>query len=132
VRADVRVPRSAEEAAAVHDVPLGGHPVALAHVGHQLSGLHDVAGELVADDERRVAAALRPVVPFVDVDVGTAHPRAPHADEHLVVPNAGDRDVLHHEAGPRGGLDQRLHALLAPLTWVSLGGHPDAESWPEI
>ena len=56
----------------------GEHPV--------LAGAEDdVARELVADDERRAAAAARPVVPLVDVDVGAADAGAPHADQHLVV-----------------------------------------------
>ena len=45
--------------------------------------LDDFTGELVPDHDRGLHATPRPLVPLVDVDVGTAHPGAAHADQHL-------------------------------------------------
>ena len=63
VRTDVGVSGAAEQAASVDDVSLGGHAIAFLHVGDELADLHDVAGELVADDERRLARARAPSRP---------------------------------------------------------------------
>ena len=79
VRADVRVAGAAEQASAVDDVAFGGHAIAFAHVGDEAADLHDFAGELVADDDRRFHAPLRPRVPIVDVNVGAADAGATHA-----------------------------------------------------
>ena len=85
VRADVRVAGAAEQAASVDDVALRGHAIALVDVGDETADSHDVAGELVPDDDRRLDAPLRPVVPVVDVHVGAAHAGAPDANQDFVV-----------------------------------------------
>ena len=110
VRADVRVARAAEQAASVDDVSFGGHAIAFAHVGHELPDLHDVAGELVADDDRRLDASLRPRVPIVDVHVGAAHAGAPHANQHFVVADRRLGNVLEDESRTGRRFHQRFHA----------------------
>ena len=93
VRADVRVARAAEQATSVDDVSFGRDAVAFLHVGDEASDLHDIAGEFVSDDERRLATALRPRVPVVDVHVGAADAGAPHTDQDFVVSDPRLRDI---------------------------------------
>jgi hypothetical protein len=111
----VRVAGPAEQAAAVNDVALGGHAVALLHVGHEAADFDDFTSELVTDDEGRLASSLRSVVPVVDVDVGAAHAGAMHADENFVVANARLWYVAHHEAGTGSFLHQSFHSYSANI-----------------
>ena len=63
VRADVRVAGAAEQAAPVDDVSFRRHAIAFAHVGDERADLHDLAGEFVADDDRRLHASAAPTRP---------------------------------------------------------------------
>src|SRR6185437_4823350 len=114
VRTDVGVAGATEEAASVDDVPFGGHTIALVYVGHEAADLHDIAGELVADDDRWFDAALRPGVPAVDVDVGAADTGAPDANQDFVVSDRRLRNVFQHEPAACRCFDQRFHARVAP------------------
>src|SRR5687768_10950140 len=109
VGAYVRVAGSAEQAPAIDDVTLGGDAVALLHIRHEPPNLRDVARKLVSDDEGRLAAPLRPGIPVVDVDVGSAHPRAAYPDQNFVLTDFRLRTILQLEAGSGGLLHQRFH-----------------------
>ena len=111
VRADVRVAGAAEQAASVDDVSFGRHAIAFFHVGDELADLHDFAGELVADDERRLHASLRPRVPVVDVHVGAADAGAPHANQNFIVSNGRLGNVLQTESRRRPLLSPALSRL---------------------
>ena len=63
VRAHVPVAGAAQQAATVDDVSLGGHAIADLHVGDEATDARDVAGELVPDDERRLAPGRAPTRP---------------------------------------------------------------------
>ncbi|GAA3028210.1 hypothetical protein GCM10020000_00890 [Streptomyces olivoverticillatus] len=73
------------------------------------AGLDDLAGEFVADHERGADHAGRPVVPAVDVQVGTADAGAQNLDQYLPGARLGGGNLGQFEAGPRGGLHQCLH-----------------------
>ena len=85
--------------------------VADSNVGHQLPDLCHLSRELMTDDERRLAAPLRPIVPFVDMHVGAAYTRAPDTDQHFVVADRGNRNVLQHEAWTGGLLYEGFHSV---------------------
>ncbi len=72
VLADVRLAGAALQALAAGHVHLGGDEVARLHAGHFVAHGFDGAAELVAGNERRMNAALRPLVPLVNVQVGAA------------------------------------------------------------
>ena len=109
---DVRVSSSAEQAATVDYVPLRSDAVSFLHIGDEPADLNHIAGELVPDDEGRLASTLRPCVPVVDVHVGAADSRAPDTNENFVFTNPGLLDVLQFETGCRGFLYQRFQELL--------------------
>ena len=72
VLADVRFADAALQALAAGHVHLGGDEIAFLHAGDLVAdGLHRAA-ELVSGNERRMNAALRPLVPVVNVQVGAA------------------------------------------------------------
>ena len=70
----------------------------------------DFADEFVADGHGDGNGFLRPVVPVVDVDVGSADAGVEHADEDVVNAHRGFGDVFQPKSalGPR--LDQRFHS----------------------
>jgi len=111
VRADVCVACPAEETTTVDNVPFGGNTITALHSGDQPPDFGNVSRELVTDDERWLAAVTRPRVPVVDVDIGSTHSRAAHADEHFVVANARLDYVSKHKAGTGGFLYDRLQLL---------------------
>ena len=72
VLADVRLADAALQALAAGHVHLGGDEVAFLHAGDIVADGLDGAAELVAGNERRMNAALRPLVPLINVQVGAA------------------------------------------------------------
>ena len=63
IGADVSVASAAEKASAVDDVSFRGDSVSFLDIGDEASDFDDFTGELVPNDERRLASSLRPVVP---------------------------------------------------------------------
>jgi hypothetical protein len=114
VVAEVAPACHAVPASAAHDVSLAADEVAGAEVAHVRPDVHDLADELVPDHEGNRHRLLGPLVPFLDVEVGAADPRAIDADQDVVDPDLGLGDLSHDE--PRG--------------WVLLheGAHPAAIS----
>jgi hypothetical protein len=96
-------------------VAFGGYPVALLYIGHEPSDFDHFTGELVTDDEGRLAASLCPVIPVVDVDVGAAYAGAMHAAENFVVADPRLWYVAHHEAGTGSFLHQCFHSYSASV-----------------
>src|SRR5207247_4763752 len=70
-------------AAPAHDVALGADKLADVHRLDALAHLGDLAHELVPDHERQLQGRLSPVVPCVDVQVGSADAGAQHANQDL-------------------------------------------------
>jgi hypothetical protein len=85
VRAHVRISGAAQEASAVDNMPFGSNAIAFLNVGDESSDFDYVAGEFMADDERRLAAAARPLIPVVDVHVGSANSGAANFDQNFIV-----------------------------------------------
>ena len=89
--AHVRLARAAVEAHAAGDVALGRDVVALGDVADRAPGRDDRPAELVAERERRLDPLRRPLVPALDVQVGSADARRLDPDEHLVRRRASGR-----------------------------------------
>ena len=109
VRADVRVAGPAEMAAPADDVPFRRHPVTDLHVRDEGPDALHHAGELVADGEWRTAAPLRPRIPVVDVDVGTADAGGADVDEDFILADRRDRNIPQLESDGGACLDQCAH-----------------------
>ena len=83
----MRLADAALQALAAGHVHLGGDEVAFLHGGDIFADGFDGAAEFVAGNERRMNAALRPLVPLIDVQVGAA--------------NGGDFDLHQHFVGAK-------------------------------
>ena len=70
--ADVRFADAALQALAASHVHLGGNEITFFDAGDLIAHGFDVAAELVAGNERGMNAALRPLVPLINVQVGAA------------------------------------------------------------
>ena len=92
-----------------HDVALGRHGLADLELGDAVAQPDDLARELVADHERRLEPPLSPGVPVGDVEVGAAHARVPHGDQHLPGTGGGFPDARDLETRGALLLDDRLH-----------------------
>src|SRR5258705_10806694 len=91
------------------DVPFAGNAIPDVETANLLTHLDNFADILVADLHRYRNRLARPVVPFPDVDVGTADRRLSNADHDVVVPHLGGLDVGEREAGRTREFGQRLH-----------------------
>ena len=94
--ADVRLAAAALQAVSAGDVHFGGDEVADLDAGDQFADGGDRARELMAGDVGRLDARLRPLVPVVDVQVGSA-----------------DRGGFDSHEDVRGGADGRYGHLRA-------------------
>jgi hypothetical protein len=90
-------------------MPLGCHSITDVYVSDELPDLDYVTRELVANDEGWFAATLRPIIPFVNVDVRSTHARPANPDEDLVVEDRRNRHVGQLETGTGMMLDEGLH-----------------------
>src|SRR5690606_26897245 len=142
-RSKVTTPGHAVAAAAADDVAFARDDHAGLVVVDVVANLDDFADEFVADDHRHRDRLLRPLIPFIDVDVGAADRGPLHADLHIV----GARLRLRHifQPKPTFGLafDQRfqrplprcrssavLTSRLNPSVWKSV--HYLLPSWTTI
>jgi hypothetical protein len=109
VRADMRVACAAEKAAAIDDVALRSDAITLLHIGHERSNLNDIAGELVTDYERGLAARARPVIPIVYVDVGATYSGPANANQYFIVADSRLGNIAQHESGTSLFFDESFH-----------------------
>src|SRR4030095_6482299 len=102
-----KVPSSCQTIAAVStgDVSLTHHEVAARKSFHVVTDGVDNTGELVTYGHRHRNGFLRPVIPVINVHVGTTDRRFQHPNQHIVAANFRDWDVLQ------------------PQTWLAFGLH---------
>src|SRR5437870_100380 len=77
-------------AAAADHVPLTADDLAGVKVFDVRAGLHDLANEFMAHDERYGDRFLSPGIPFIDMQVSAADASAQDLDEHIVDADRGD------------------------------------------
>src|SRR5580693_3952820 len=68
-------------------------------IGDVRSGFDDFTDKLVANRHRHRNGALRPIVPFINMDVCPANSRAAHADQDVV--HTGPRHLNIFQPQPR-------------------------------
>ena len=110
--AEVGVAQAALEAVAADDVSFGGDQVAdgeQSGAGRLPAQLDDLAGELVADDDRRLEPAAGPAVPLPDVEIGAADAGVVDADQHVGGSAGGHGPVPQHHSGAGSCLHQSAH-----------------------
>src|SRR5205823_7064288 len=105
VLADVRFADAALKAFAAGDVHLGADKIAFLDGGNLAAHGGDRAAEFVPWNERGMNALLRPSVPIVDMQIGSADGRDFHFHQNVAGPEAGNLDVANFSAGAAGRLD---------------------------
>src|SRR5437773_7397726 len=96
-RAQVTPPGEAVAAPSAHHVALGADDIALMKIGDVGPCLHNLADELVPYDHRHGNGALRPLIPVIDVQIGSADTGAEHADQDIVDADGGLGNILEPE-----------------------------------
>jgi hypothetical protein len=91
------------------DVTLGADELADHESGDIRSDLLDVTRELVSHGHRGRDVGLRPVVPFVNVEICAADPGGVHPDQDLVRTGLGGGHVFEPEPCLVRMLDERPH-----------------------
>ncbi len=80
------------------DMPLAGHPVAHLQVLHTAPHIHDLTHVLVPNDHRYLDGLLRPFVPVVNMEVGSANGGLLDFNKHIVHPDLGYRHLCHPDS----------------------------------
>src|SRR5579871_6035928 len=101
-------------APAANYVPLAAHNVAWKEVVDVRPDLYDFSHKFVPDRHRHMNGLLCPLVPLIDMNVGSADTRIAHADQHIIDANRGCRNILKPESALRLALHQCLH-LCSPF-----------------
>ena len=89
--ADVGFTGAALVTLAARHMHLGGNKIAFFHRRHVLAGGHHVAAKLMAGNQRRLDAVLRPLVPVVYVQIGAADGRHLHFHQNIVRAKSAER-----------------------------------------
>src|SRR5262245_23409692 len=107
-----QVPAAGEAvpAAAADDVAFAAHDVTREEVRNVRADLDDFTCEFVPDDHGYGNGLLRPVVPFVDMQIGAADARTIDSNQHIVQANFGHWHIFEPQTGFRFAFDERFHA----------------------
>ena len=111
VLADVGFAGAALQALAASDVHFGGNKIAFPNAGDFVTEGDHFSAEFVARNQRRMDAVLRPAVPIVDVEIGTADGRRLDFDQHVGAPEAGDLNFTNLSTRRCLRLDDRQHGF---------------------
>src|SRR6185437_4683309 len=98
-------------AAAADNVAFAANQFAGMKVVHVGADLHDLADELVSDDQGHRNSGAGPLVPRVDVQVGAADSGGQDADFDVINTDVRLRHILEPEATLTAGFYERLHAV---------------------
>src|SRR5262249_32893283 len=103
---------------ATDDVALAADDVARVEIADVGTDLDDAADELVPDHHRYGDRLLRPGVPLVDVQVGTADAGGEHLDQDVSDAARRYRLLVEPQSRLRPLLDQGLHGGHACSLWL--------------
>ena len=101
-------------AAAAHHVTFAAHQIAYVKIGDVRPQLDNLSDKFVADRHRHRNGALRPFIPVVDVNVGTANAGATHANQNIVDADARLRNLFEPQTGLALALYEGFHEPLIP------------------
>src|SRR5205823_14483386 len=106
-------------ALAADDVALGTNQLADVDGLDALAQRGNLTDELMTDDQALLDGGLRPFVPCVDVQVGTADACTEDADQHLARAGLWLGDIFEPQAGRGLRFDQRLHRKATQMRWTA-------------
>ena len=89
----------------------GGNEVAFFYRGYFIADGDDLAAKLMSWNQRRMNAALRPAVPLVDVEIGSANGSDLDLDQNIGGAEGGNFHFTNFGAGGSRGFHHRLHGF---------------------
>lgn len=92
-------------ATSAHHVTLTAHQIAREEIGDVGTGLHYASNEFMAYRHGNRDGSLRPIVPFVNVNIRAADTRAKYFDQYIVDPDLRTLDFFQ----PQPRLTPALH-----------------------
>ena len=104
----------AAAASTAHQVALTTDQIADGHIRHRGPDLHDLTGEFVAEDQRRMHGLAGPRIPGLDVQVCAADARDFHPHQDISQTDLGNGHLDQLQPRPRLGLDERAHSTILP------------------
>jgi hypothetical protein len=102
-------PRSAVTTKPAGDMSLARDTVTDFKPFYEAPYFRDFSDEFVSDHHRYRYVCLRPIIPFVNVDIGAADGCLSKFYEHVIGSVIGLGYILHPNPYFRLGLDERLH-----------------------
>src|SRR5580704_10776169 len=107
--AKMPTPGQTVPASSANDMAFTCHGHAGLKIDHMTSHRFNDADKLVADLHRRRNSPLRPTIPFIDVDIGTANGRTENPDQNIELADRRHRDFLQPKPRTTLSFDERLH-----------------------
>ena len=98
IAAQVRTPGAAVTAVAAGDMPFAGNAIAKLKAANLLTDAHHFADVFMAHHHRHRNGLLRPLIPVVDVHVGTANRGLANFNQQIVMADFRFRHVGHPDA----------------------------------
>ena len=99
------------------DVAFTRHPLPDLEASNMAADLGNLSDEFMADNHRHWDGTLRPLIPFVDVDIRSADGRLANLDEEVIRTDLRFRYILHPDANFRFGFHQGFH-------WITPSSRP--------
>ncbi len=96
-------------ASSADHVTFSTNDIAGMKIGDVRSGFDDFTDKLVANRHGHRNGALRPIVPFINMDVSPANSRAAHANQHIVHSGPRGLDVFQPQPRLALALDEGFH-----------------------
>src|SRR5665647_1091873 len=102
---------AAVAAHAAEEMAFTSHPVTHPDIGHPRSCFLHITHILMSDCHRHLNGSLRPLIPFVDMQIGTADSRLFNLYDDIVVSRFRDRHLLHPKSLRSLSLNKSLHFI---------------------
>ncbi len=107
--ADVRFARAALQAFAAGDVHFGGNKIAFLHARNFVAERGHLAAKFMPRNQRRMNAVLRPAIPVVNVQIGSADRGYLHLDQYIAAPEGRNLYLADVRSGRCFRFDDRQH-----------------------
>src|SRR5437588_3128168 len=111
VRAKVAPSCKAIAAAPADHVSLAADDLPRIKIRHIRAGFHDFAHKFESDYHWDRDGACRPIIPFINVEIGAANAGAMDSDEYVIDADTRFGNVFEPEARFGFGFDERFHGF---------------------
>jgi hypothetical protein len=121
--AEMTPPGKTIPAAPADDMSFAAHDFAGMEIDHVRANFDDFTDKFVPDHQRHGDNGASPIVPFVDVKIGSADAGEQDADQDIVNSNLRLRNVFEPETAFRTAFNESFHTVI--------GAHEGNIAWPQ-